>query len=76
MINNAPNQGLPLVFMFEGMIYSKEIDGMYHKFEACCDRKRVNSLGSITIDTAREIFATSKFISSIIVLTNNINLKI
>lgn len=76
MENNAPNLGLPLVFMYEGFIYSKEMDGLFHQFYANCERKSINSLGSITMDQARKIFADTKFISSIIVLTNSPSLKI
>lgn len=74
--DNAPNLGLPLVFMYEGYIYSKEMDGMYHAFQPNLSRIPVNSLSSITISQAREIFANTKFISTIIVLTNNVNLKV
>lgn len=73
---DAPNLGLPLVFMYEGMIYSKEIDGTYHKFHSTDIRIPSKSLASISIGQAREIFTTAKFISSIIVLTNNVSRKI
>lgn len=76
MENNAPNQGLPLVFMYEGYIYSKEMDGCFHKFNPVEDRKLINSLGILSIDEARILFAKTTFISSIIVLTNNVNLKV
>ena len=76
MENNAPNQGLPLVFMYEGFIYSKEMDGNYHKFNATDDRISKNSLDTITITQARYLIITAKFISSIIVLTNSPSLKI
>lgn len=76
MENNAPNQGLPLVFMYEGYIYSKEIDGTFHRFNPIQDRKLINSLGCISMDEARILFANTKFISSIIVLTDNVNLKV
>jgi len=76
MENNNPNQGLPLVFMYEGFIYSKEVDGMYHVFLANYPRIPSNSVNIISIAKARELFATAKFISSIIVLTNNVNLKV
>ncbi len=74
--DNVPNLGLPLVFMYEGYTYSKEIDGLYHKFQPDHPRKPENDLGSITISKARELFATTKFIGSIIVLTDNVNLKV
>lgn len=74
--NNVPNLGLPLVFMYEGIIYSKEIDGTFHKFNATAPRTKNNSLGSITIDEARKLFVNTKYISSIVVLTDNIYLKI
>lgn len=76
MENNAPNQGLPLVFMYEGRIYSKEVSGSYHIFLTTTPRTPGNSIGAISIAQAREIFTDTKFISSIIVLTNNVNLKI
>lgn len=76
MENNAPNQGLPLVFMYEGFIYSKEMDGNFHKFDAISERRPVNSLDYISIDAARKLFIDSKFIGTIIVLTNNVNLKV
>ena len=76
MKNNAPNKGLPLVFMYEGIIYSKEVDGNYHLFNATASRIPTNSLSSIRIAQARQIFENTKFISSMIVLTNSPSLKI
>lgn len=76
MENNVSNLGLPLVFMYEGFIYSKEMDGTFHKFNAADERKSNNSLNRISIAEARNIFANAKFISSIIVLTDNVNLKV
>lgn len=76
MENNAPNLGLPLIFMYEDYIYSKEIDGAFHKFNPIQDRKRFNSLGCISMNEARILFRDTKFISSIIVLTDNVNLKV
>lgn len=76
MENNAPNQGLPLVFMYEGRIYSKEVSGSYHIFLTTTSRTPSNSIDAISIDQAKKIFADSKFISSIIVLTNDVNLKV
>ena len=73
---NIPNDGLPLTFMFDGKIFSKEVDGYYHQYLATTPRTRENSLGYITLDTARNIFNTSKFIGSIIVLADDVNLKV
>lgn len=73
---NTPNMGLPLVFMYEGMIYSKEMDGRFHIFEPKEKRIPENSKGTITVAEARFIFANTTFISSIITLTNNPSIKI
>ena len=75
-MSNVPNNGLPLVFMYNGKIFSKELDGTYHFFKADDERIKANSLGSISIDAATDLFKTSTFIGSIIVLTNNVNQKV
>lgn len=75
-MSNIPNLGLPLTFMYEGYIYSKQVDGEYHIFPSTVPHLKANAIGNITMAKARELFATAKFISSIIVLTNNVNLKI
>jgi len=70
------NDGLPLNFMFDGIMYSKEMDGYYHQFHANRTRVPEHSLGTISIADAREIFKTAKFTSSVIFLTNNVNIKV
>ena len=74
---SAPiNEDLPLTFMYNGKIFDKQIDGMYHFFSPDKDRVRSNSLGSITIAAAKHIFKTSRFIGSVIVLSDHVNQKI
>lgn len=73
---DAPNLGLPLIFMYEGVIYSKQMDGCFHGFEATKPRVRGNQFTIITMGEAKELFQTSKWIGTIIVLSNDVNIKI
>ncbi len=75
-MSSAPNQGLPLEFMYDGMIFSKQIDGYYHWFKATTPRIKENSIGRITISEAKDMFNNCKFIGSIIVLSDDINIKV
>lgn len=76
MNDKIPNDGLPLEFMYDGKIYSKEMDGCFHFFKADAPRIKANSLGSISIDAAKNIFRTTKWIGSIIVLSDDVNIKV
>ena len=75
-MSNVPNDGLPLTFMSNGTIFSKQVDGYYHYFTANQAYIKANSLGMITIAQARDLFNKATFISSIIVLSDNVYQKL
>jgi hypothetical protein len=73
---DAPNDGLPLTFMYTGKIYSKQVDGYYHIFVADKPKTMGYALDAININKARLLFTNAKFISSMIVLSDDVALKV
>lgn len=72
-INDHP----PLEIIYEGILYRKEFDGNYHKFNVGAELyARKNSIGMISIREVREILQSVKFSKPILYCTNDVNKKI
>lgn len=67
---------LPLTFVHEGLLYSMQFDGAYHKFIVGVEIKPENSLGFIQVPEAQRIFRSAKYRTSVMHTTNNINKKL
>lgn len=66
----------PMSFIHNGLVYSKELSGMYHVFPVGIERKPDNALYLIHTSAARELFRTAKYKQLIWVCTNAINAKL
>lgn len=64
----------PLEFICEGILYSKQLDGYWHKFIVGNEIKIENSIGRQL--NVGEIIMKSKFRKDILYCTNNVNKKI
>lgn len=67
---------LPLEFLYNGMIYAKQLDGMYHTFLPNQPRIPSESHGCIMPVQARELIAGSRFKGHILLCTNDRNVKV
>ncbi len=67
----------PLSFIFNGILWYKEFDGVYHGYIVGNELKPENSIDKVLqIADARRIIKESKFKKHIIYCTNNVNKKL
>ena len=64
---------LPLCMMIEGLIYSKQLDGFYHKFLAGSPITPEHSLGAIQRSDLSRIIQNMRYKKSIWTFTNHAN---
>lgn len=69
------NIGIPCDFIIDTIRYSKQLDGMYHKFVVGSPIRKESSLGSITLNAAKSIYNDTDFKTPIMFCTNNVNCK-
>lgn len=70
------NYGLPMEFIYDGLIYIKQFNGMYHAWAVDYPRTKENCLKHITFDQAEHIITNSSYISTILYLTDKVELKL
>ena len=69
-------EDMPLYFIHEGILYSKEMDGMFHKFIVGNELKPENSIGCCSIYDARCLLSSAKYKKYVTYATNSVNKKL
>ena len=69
-------EDVPLEFIHEGLLYSKQLDGYWHKFIVGAEIKIENSLGSVSQRDAYERIKRSKFNKLVLYTTNQVGKKL
>jgi len=65
-----------LDFIYEGFLYSKQMDGTFHKFHPGWPINKENSLDAIDIPTAEAIIRKARFKKEILYLSDKIETKL
>lgn len=67
---------MPLSVIIEGILYIKQMDGMYHKFLAGSPIDPAYSIGKVYTTEVKRKMENCRYRNSIWVCTNNVNRKV
>lgn len=69
-------ENIPLDFIFERKLYSKQLDGFYHKFIVGMPIIKENSLGAVPFNDVLQLYHNAKYKTVVQYLYNNVNKKL